>query len=223
MTKVKALLRNASGALRHAIWRQRLAQLGSHPDIQPTAHLEYAGKIRIGNHCRIARNALLRANTDNPQGISIGDNVSVQENVLVNANRGHVVIGNDSWLGPATIVYGNGGVEIGSDVMIASHCAINTVSHNFANTDTPMNKQGVNCAPVVIEDDVWIGTAAVILQGVRIGHGSIIGAGAVVTKDIPPYSIALGVPARVTGSRRNTSNEQPSAAELRQVITMELK
>jgi acetyltransferase-like isoleucine patch superfamily enzyme len=223
MTKLKALFRNASGALRHALWRKRLAQLGSNPDIQPTAHLEYAGKIHIGSHCRIARNALLRANTDNPQGISIGNNVSVQENVLVNANRGHVAIGNDSWLGPATIVYGNGGVEIGSDVMVASHCAINTVSHNFENTDTPMNKQGVNCAPVVIEDDVWIGTAAVILQGVRIGHGSIIAAGAVVTRDIPPYSIAMGVPARVTGTRQTVSSDQTSAVELRQVITMEAK
>jgi len=59
----------------------------------------------------------------------------------------------------------------------------------------------LNCEPVLIGDDVWIGIGAIILQGIRIGRGSIIGAGAVVTRDIPPYSIAMGTPARVTGSR----------------------
>ena len=64
-----------------------------------------------------------------------------------------------------------------------------------------MRDQGLNCEPVLIGDDVWIGTGAIILQGIQIGHGSIIAAGAVVTRDIPPYSIAMGTPARVTGSR----------------------
>lgn len=201
MFNPKTMVRNTLAVLRHTYWRQRVASLGTSPDIQPTAHFEYAGNIRLGDQCRIARHALLRANTSDQKGITLGNRVSVQENSLINANRGHVVIGDNSWLGPGTIVYGNGGVDIGSDVMVASHCAINTVSHNFSNIDIPMNDQGTNCDPVVIEDDVWIGTAAVILQGVRIGEGSIIAAGAVVTKSIPPYSIAMGVPARVTASR----------------------
>ncbi|MCJ7814607.1 MAG: acyltransferase [Xanthomonadales bacterium] len=208
MVNPQDMLRSSFAALRHAFWRQRLSSLGSGPDIQSKAHFEYAGKISIGHQCRIARQALVRANTDDHRGIRFGNGVSIQENVLINANRGHVTIGDNSWLGPCSVVYGNGGVQIGSDVMVASHCAINTVSHNFGKTDTPMNAQGTNCDPVIIEDDVWIGTAAVILQGVRIGQGSIIGAGAVVTKSIPPYSIALGVPARVTGSRLTHQNDE---------------
>lgn len=215
-----AIIRSSFAALRHAFWRQRLSSLGSNPDIQSKAHFEYAGKISIGHQCRIARQALVRANTDDLMGIRFGNGVSIQENVLINANRGHVTIGNNSWLGPCSVVYGNGGVQIGNDVMVASHCAINTVSHNFGKTDIPMNAQGTYCDPVIIEDDVWIGTAAVILQGVRIGQGSIIGAGAVVTKSIPPYSIALGVPARVTGSRRTKQNDESPLHESYKLTNM---
>lgn len=88
--------------------------------------------------------------------------------------------------------------------MIASHCAINTVSHHTDRKDIPMSTQGIHTAPVIIEDDVWIGIGAVILQGVRIGEGSIVGAGSVVTRNIPAGSIAVGVPARIIGSRNET-------------------
>ena len=66
----------------------------------------------------------------------------------------------------------------------------------------PINDQPVVVDPVIIEDDVWIGLNAVILQGVTIGRGTIVGAGAVVNKSIPPWSIAVGVPARVIGRRK---------------------
>ena len=201
MLNPKPLLRKTSAALRHKWWHLQLAELGDNPDIQPTAHFEYASRIRIGNHCRIARQAIVRANTDDARSVCLADRVSLLENTLISANRGHVTIGDNSWLGPNSVIYGNGGVDIGEHVLIASHCVVNTVSHSFDRLDVPMNEQEINCDPVVIENDVWIGTGAVILQGVRIGYGSIIGAGAVVTCSIPPFSIALGVPARVTGSR----------------------
>jgi len=201
MLNPRTVFRKTSSALRQGWWRMQLAELGDNADIQPTAHFEYASRIRIGNHCRIARQAIVRANTGDARSICLGDKVSLLENTLISANRGHVSIGDNSWLGPNSVIYGNGGVDIGEDVLIASHCVINTVSHNFSRLDIPMNEQEINCEPVVIENDVWIGSGATILQGVRIGHGSIIGAGAVVTRSIPPFSIALGVPARVTGSR----------------------
>ncbi len=222
MLNPKTIIRKSSAALRHKRWQLQLGKLGSNADIQPTAHFEYASQISIGSHCRIARQAVIRANTDENRGIRLGDKVSIQENTLISANRGHVAIGDNSWLGPNSVIYGNGGVDIGEHVMIASHCVINTVSHNFASIEVPMNCQGINCDPVMIEDDVWIGTGAVILQGVRVGRGSIIGAGAVVTKSIPPFSIALGVPARVTGSRCQTPSDANSAYEFPTVTKMEL-
>jgi acetyltransferase-like isoleucine patch superfamily enzyme len=223
MLNPKTIIRKSSAALRHKWWQLQLEKLGTNADIQPTAHFEYASKISIGNHCRVARQAVIRANTDDNRGILLGDKVSIQENTLVSANRGHVAIGDNSWLGPNSVICGNGGVDIGEHVMVASHCVINTVSHNFANIEIPMNCQGTNCDPVTIEDDVWIGTGAIILQGVRIGRGSIIGAGAVVTKSIPPFSIALGVPARITASRCKTSTDENSADEFTNVTKMGLR
>ena len=220
MLNPKTILRKSSAAFRQKWWQLQLAKLGRESDIQPTAHFEYASKIRIGSHCRIARQAIIRANTDDSKAVCLGDRVSIHESTLISANRGHITIGDNSWLGPNSVICGNGGVEIGEHVLIASHCVINTVSHNFDRTDAPMNHQGTNCDPVFIENDVWIGTGAVVLQGVRIGYGSIIGAGAVVTRSIPPFSIALGVPARITGSRKNQPDTENTAIEFPKVTKM---
>jgi maltose O-acetyltransferase len=101
-----------------------------------------------------------------------------------------------------------GPVRIGQFVMMAPEVLILTQNHEFADPAVPMARQGTRpVQPVVIEDDVWIGRRVIILPGVRVGRGSILGAGAVVAKDIPPYSIAVGNPARVVRSRR------PDAAE----------
>ena len=200
----------------------QLAEMGDNADIQPTAHFEYAARIRIGNDCRIARQAVVRANTGDARSISLGDRVSLLENTLISANRGHITIADNSWLGPNSVIYGNGGVDIGEHVLIASHCVVNTVSHSFDRLNVPMNEQEINCDPVVIENDVWIGTGSTILQGVRIGYGSIIGAGAVVTCSIPPFSIALGVPARVTGSRLDSDADETVRVEFPKVSTVSL-
>jgi maltose O-acetyltransferase len=96
--------------------------------------------------------------------------------------RAELVIGNDVMMGPGVIIYGR--------------------YHNCERIDIPMNKQGMgNYSPINIEDDVWIGARAIILKGVHVGRGAIIGAGAVVTKDVPPYSIIAGNPARVIRKR----------------------
>ena len=75
-------------------------------------------------------------------------------------------------------------------------------SHLFESTDISIAKQGIQRMPTTIESDVWLGSGVTVLGGVRIGHGSIVGAGAVVTHDLPPWSISSGVPARVTGVRK---------------------
>lgn len=99
--------------------------------------------------------------------------------------------------------YLNGKVIIGDSVMMGPECLIYTVNHCIEDPLVPMRCQG-NCPeePVYIEDDVWIGARVTILPGVRIGHGSVIAAGAVVTKEIPPYAIAGGVPAKVIRYRK---------------------
>ncbi|PJK27986.1 acyltransferase [Minwuia thermotolerans] len=92
-------------------------------------------------------------------------------------------------------------VEIGANVMLAPRVYLLDVDHRFERRDIPISKQGYLVRPVRIEDDVWIGTGAVITKGVTIGRGAIIGANSVVTRDVPAYAIAAGVPAMVVKGR----------------------
>ena len=207
-----SLIRHTLEGLRLSWYRLRLGALGRGCRIESGGSLQYPGRIRIGDGTGIGRNVTLRANTDQSPGIELGKGVSINDAVVINANRGRVTLGDRSWLGPFCLIYGNGGVAIGRNVLVAGHSSINTVSHSAERCDIPVNDQPVVIDPVVIEDDVWIGLNAVVLQGVTIGHGSIVGAGAVVTKSIPPWSIAVGVPARVLG-RRKGAPESGNAGE----------
>jgi acetyltransferase-like isoleucine patch superfamily enzyme len=104
-----------------------------------------------------------------------------------------VTLGDDVAINSFTHIFGNGGVHIGARTLISTNCSIASVTHSEDLADRRFGRD----SPVTIEEDCWLGTGAIVLPGVRIGKGSIIGAGAVVTRDIPPFSMALGVPARV--------------------------
>jgi len=105
-------------------------------------------------------------------------------------------LGNNSGIGEGSRLYGR--VLIGDDVMMGPQCWIYTQNHEFRYLDKPMRQQGPQREePVVIGNDVWIGSRVTILPGVHIGNGVIIGAGAVVSKDIPDYAIVGGNPARI--------------------------
>lgn len=93
--------------------------------------------------------------------------------------------------------------KIGDYVMMGPEVMFIVNNHEFARTDIPMEKQGFSgIKAITVEDDVWIGARAILLPGVKIGQGSIIATGAVVTKDVPPYSIVGGNPARVIKKRK---------------------
>lgn len=87
-------------------------------------------------------------------------------------------------------------VKIGKNVLIAGRVFITDHDHVYDDDDLPCTQSGLNTAPVVIEDEVWIGEGAVILKGVTIGRRSVVGANAVVTKSVPPYTVVGGIPAR---------------------------
>jgi acetyltransferase-like isoleucine patch superfamily enzyme len=208
---VRSLLRalRASPAhCRQSWYRLRLGQLGAGSALSEGLTVSYPKHIAIDDLVSISPGVTLRANTNAMPGISIGGASSIQEQCILSANQGRINIGSHCWLGPFCLIYGNGGVTIGNNVMIAAHTIVNTVSHNASRRDIPMSDQGIYCDPVTIEDDVWIGMHVSVLQGVVIGHGSIIGAGSVVTTDIPPWSVAVGTPARVVRQRYEAA-EQP--------------
>lgn len=125
--------------------------------------------------------------------LSSGVKIRVPGNLFLGS---HVSMNNDVWINAS------GGVHIDDYVIMGPKVVIHSANHRFDRTDIPIQKQGHVMKPVHIEADVWIGAAAIILPGVRVGKGSVIGAGAVVTQDIPPYSIAVGVPAIVRSNRK---------------------
>jgi len=134
---------------------------------------------------------------------SAGQALNVDAGVKI-FNPANVAVGDNCFIGAGTRLYAwNERITIGNDVMIAADVLMITRNHGHDRLDIPMTRQGYSNAPIVIEDDVWIGFRAVILAGVTIGRGSIVGSCAVVTKDVPAYSVVGGVPARVIKSRVN--------------------
>ena len=107
----------------------------------------------------------------------------------------------------------NQSIEIGDDCLLAEMVSIRDHDHNFARTDVPIRAQGATCAPVVIGRDVWLGAKVTVLKGVTIGDGAIVGANAVVTRDIPPMAIAAGIPARVIKMRDGSAVEPKERPE----------
>ena len=123
-----------------------------------------------------------------------GKNVIVKKNAYFGKGIG-ISIGDNSQIGAYT--------KIGADVILAPDVIIWTISHAFDRTDIPINQQGATeIQPVIIGDDVWIGQRAIIKPGVTVGNHAIIGAGSIVTKDIPEWAIVAGNPARIIKMRK---------------------
>lgn len=130
--------------------------------------------------------------------ISVGSNVNIEHGAMITSLMS---IGDNSGVGINAKIHGR--VSIGKNVMMGPDCIIYTKNHAFSDTSVPMCEQGFQEEkPVNIGDDVWIGGRVIILPGVHIANGSIVGAGSVVTKDVPPYAIVGGNPARVLKYRK---------------------
>lgn len=143
------------------------------------------------------------------KGITCGDNVTIGKYALIRPSNQYggnigagLKIGNDSNIGPYGYVGCSGMIEIGNNVMISPRVSLYAENHNFDDVSIPMKEQGVSKKFIKIEDDCWIAANSIVLAGVTIGNGSIIAAGSVVTKDVPPYSIFAGNPAKLIRSRK---------------------
>ena len=138
----------------------------------------------------------------NEHNITIDSTATLRRGVVLQASPIHkIIIGKYSQLNPYVIIYG-GDVWIGDYVMIAPHVVIAAGEHNYKQLEKPMRlADSLGVHKIIIEDDVWIGANSTITDGVKIGKGAVIGANSVVTSDVAPYDIVVGVPAKKIMSR----------------------
>ena|SRR5579872_6475577 len=134
----------------------------------------------------------------------IGERVYIMQRVKIMSPR-KVSIGHDVLLNEDVKIGGQCGVTIGNYVLIGYNVNLVSENHAYQNYLLPIMQQGYFGGPIVIEDDVWIGANAVILPNIKVGKGAIVGANAVVTKNVEPYTIVGGVPAKKIKYRFDTS------------------
>jgi acetyltransferase-like isoleucine patch superfamily enzyme len=142
---------------------------------------------------------------DWPNKINLGSDCEIQDDVDFRLwqpfnDSSYIKMGEKVFIGHACEFVCNTKIIIGNNCLIASKCTLNDTGHEY-NRNANINSQPITSKEIIIEDDVWIGTSCVILQGVTIGQGSVIAAGSVINKSIPPYEVWAGVPARFIKKR----------------------
>lgn len=161
-------------------------------------------RIKIGRYVTIHDYSYIDASS--LKGVIIDDYCTIGRNNFVRTGNlasydGYFVMRKNSSTNNNCFLGATGGLEVGANVLIGPNVFIGTEKHKFERTDLTIREQGIVKAPVVIEDDVWIGANSVILGGNRIGRGAIIGAGSIVTKNVHNMEIVAGNPARVLRTR----------------------
>ena len=168
--------------------------------IHATAVIDVQGKAILPETTVMEPQAVIFVGPDGT--IELGEQNTLYPQCSIRIDKGWMRTGVEVSFGPGVMIYEpRGGLEIGDHCMIAAGTAICGVQHGAERLDIPMRHQPPQVGKIVIEDDVWIGMRVVIFPGVTIGRHSIIGAGSVVTRDIPPRSIAWGSPCEVRQTR----------------------
>lgn len=163
-------------------------------------HAWLRSKLKLQRYANTYRTALLRRDlAKSYPGLQIQHPVRVE-------HPEHVEIGQDVSIAAFVHIWGGGGVRIGNRVLIGSNCAIASETHDYSAADM---SRSIMAKPIVIEDDVWMGTHCVVLPGITIGRGAVVGAGSVVTKDVSSMSIVAGVPAKSIGRRETIQQLDP--------------
>ena len=173
-------------------------------------------QISHGSHIRCGKNVKFEDFSEihglSSEGLTFGDNVTISRGVMIRPSSYYggdlgagLVMGDHSSIGPHGYVGCSGKIVIGSNVMFGPKCSLFAENHVFSDTEATIKSQGVKQKGITIEDDCWIGSNVVILDGVTIGKGSVIGAGTLVTKDVPPGSIVI--------DKRNKTTEQRCSNE----------
>ncbi len=184
--------------------------------MQGTAAIENNVRLRFADHIKLGQGVYLDQGTylhACPAGIEIGEGTIVMHGAVLHVYnfRGlphaGIKIGRNSLIGEYCVIRGQGGVTIGDRVYTSPFTQIIAVNHVFDDPNRPFVEQGITAEGIIIEDDVWLGASAIVTDGVRIGKGAVVAAGAVVTEDVPPHTVVGGVPARPIKTIDGKSNK----------------
>jgi acetyltransferase-like isoleucine patch superfamily enzyme len=126
---------------------------------------------------------------------NMGSNAVIEDFSTINNGVGDVIIGNDTLIGMGNVIIGP--VTIGNNVIFAQNIVASGLNHDYNDVNIPISKQKILVSPIVVEDDCWIAANSIITSGVTIGKHSVVAGGSVVTKNVPPYSVVAGNPAKV--------------------------
>lgn len=182
--------------------RRFLAGLWPWPWISPRAEWSVRGPVRVGRGVFVDDGCVVYGR-DPAAPLVLGDRVSLYRGTVIHLGEGgSLAIGDDTHVQNDVIITAFGRVAIGRQVQIAPRCSFYPYDHGFADPGAAIQEQPLRRrGGITVEDDVWIGVGATVLDGVTIGRGAVVGAGAVVTGDVEPFAIVAGVPARVIGRR----------------------
>jgi len=161
---------------------------------------------RIGRGCRFQPGVCLACRPGHP--ILIGDGVQLMRGVVLSTSAtGRIVLGDRVYVGEYAVITSNAEICIGKDTIIAPHADLVDFNHGHRDLEATVFSQPVDAAPIRIGRDVWLGAGVKVLRGVRIGDQAIVGAAAVVNRDVPDRGVAVGVPARVIRRRGEARTE----------------
>jgi acetyltransferase-like isoleucine patch superfamily enzyme len=169
--------------------------VGRHTKILFPGRLSVGHNVALGDHVRI--------NCYGREGVVLGDNVRIKEHgwIQVSSHLSNpglgLRIGNNTYVGPHCVIGAAGGVQIGDDVTIGAYVHLLAEDHRFDTADKPVGDQGVRRQGISIGRGAWLGNASIVLDGVTVGENAVVGAGAVVTKDVAPRTVVAGNPAHV--------------------------
>ena len=187
--------------VRKALYPMLLGSCGRNVVFGQNVVLRHPHKIHVGSNVVIDDNCLLDAKGESNRGIRIGDGVFVGRNTILSCKNGDIELGDGANLGFNCEVFSASRVRVGRAALIAAYTYIIGGDHDFSDPSRAVLAQARTSAGVVVGDGVWIGAGAKILDGVELGADAVIGAAAVVRENVPGGAIAVGIPARVVGSR----------------------
>jgi acetyltransferase-like isoleucine patch superfamily enzyme len=188
-------------ALRRSLYPLLLGACGRNVVFGQNVVLRHPHKIHIGDNVVVDDNCLVDAKGESNTGIRIASGVFIGRNTILSCKNGDIELGEGANIGFNCEIFSASRVRIGRNALVAAYCYLIGGDHDFSDASRPVLDQARKSAGISVGDGAWLGAGAKVLDGVDIGANAVIGAGAVVRESVPERATAVGVPARVVGTR----------------------